>query len=113
MMNNKTLTGRTALITGGGVGIGHEVAIALVAAGARVAVTYRTHVPDESLISKISGDAAHGVAIQVDGTNESRVHAAIDLAAKELGGIDILVNNIEGLVRRAGIASGCAWPQRS
>jgi NAD(P)-dependent dehydrogenase (short-subunit alcohol dehydrogenase family) len=43
------LTGRTALVTGGNVGIGKSIALALAGAGADVALTYRTHDDTETI----------------------------------------------------------------
>lgn len=96
------LTDRTALVTGGGVGIGASIALALATAGARVAVTYRTHAPDDEVLAAL--EAASGqapVAVAVDAADESEVRRAVDIVAGELGGLDVLVNNIGGLVQRA------------
>lgn len=92
------LTGRTALVTGGGVGIGAAIAAALAQAGARVALTYRTHAPSDEFMTRL-GPAAK--AIQVEATEEKAVGDAVSSVAAEFGSIDILVNNVGGLVRRA------------
>ncbi|MET7966282.1 3-oxoacyl-ACP reductase FabG [Micromonospora sp. NPDC005305] len=96
------LTGRRALVTGGGVGIGASIARALADAGARVAVTYRTHVPDDDLLSELEQGAGRSpVAVQVDAASEADVEAAVGAVVDEMGGLDILVNNVGGLVTRA------------
>jgi 3-oxoacyl-[acyl-carrier protein] reductase len=82
------------LVTGGGTGIGLAIATALEAAGADVAVTYRTHPP--------AGDERP--AFQVHATDEGQVVAAVDQAVTSMGGLDVLVNNVGGLVRRATLA---------
>ncbi len=96
------LSGRTALVTGGGVGIGAAVALAYARAGAHVALTYRSHAPADDMLETIA--AASGrppVAIAVEATSEVDVQQAVETARAELGTIDILVNNVGGLVRRA------------
>ncbi|MCB8882615.1 SDR family oxidoreductase [Acidisoma cellulosilytica] len=101
----RSLDGKTALVTGGGVGIGAGIASALAAAGARVAVTYRTHQPDEQLLAKlahISGKPP--LAIELDATLETNVKAVAAEIQKQFGTLDILVNNVGGLVARAKIS---------
>jgi 3-oxoacyl-[acyl-carrier protein] reductase len=99
-----TLTGRTALVTGGGIGIGRGIAVALAEAGARVAVTYRTHVPDDALMAELRElSGAEPVAIALDATSETGVLAGVDILRTELRSIDILVNNIGGMIKRSPI----------
>ena len=85
------LTGRKALVTGGGVGIGAAIARELSNRGAEVAVTYRTHRPEQH------------PAFAAEGTDASDVARVTTEAVESLGGLDILVNNIGGLITRAGI----------
>jgi 3-oxoacyl-[acyl-carrier protein] reductase len=82
------------LVTGGGTGIGLAIATALEDAGADVVVTYRTHPP--------AGEDRP--AVQVDAADETQVIAAVDHAVASMGGLDVLVNNVGGLVRRATLA---------
>lgn len=109
-----TLQGTSALVTGGGVGIGQAIAASLAAEGARVALTYRSHAPDQSFLSEL--EAASGqvpLAIQVDATVEAEVESAIAQIGSEFGHINILVNNVGGLVERSNIAemSHSLWQQ--
>ena len=98
----RDLASTTALVTGGGVGIGRKIALRLARAGARVAVTYRTHEPDEELVKALGGSAA--VLRPLDATSEADVAAfAADLADR-FDTLDVLVNNAGGLVRRARLA---------
>jgi 3-oxoacyl-[acyl-carrier protein] reductase len=93
-VTGRPLAGRRALVTGGGTGIGLAVAEALDLAGAHVVVTYRTHPPT-------GGERA---GVEVDATDETQVRAAVDHAVRSMGGLDLLVNNVGGLVRRATLA---------
>jgi 2-keto-3-deoxy-L-fuconate dehydrogenase len=74
------LSGLTAVVTGGGSGIGLAAARLLASRGARVAV----------LDLK---PGAEFVAVQADVADDASVRRAVDFAAQRLGGIDILVNN--------------------
>ncbi len=94
-----SLEGRTALVTGGGRGIGKAIALALAADGADIAVNYRKDADSaQETVAEIEqlGRRARAYQASVDDrvADEAMVTAALD----ELGPIDILVNN-------AGIAS--------
>ncbi|NNG40879.1 SDR family oxidoreductase [Flexivirga sp. ID2601S] len=95
------LTGKRALVTGGGVGIGAAIAAILADAGAQVAVSYRTHAPDETVIAGLGSGAT---AFALDATDDNAVAAALGKLGAEWGGLDILVNNVGGLVQRSTIA---------
>jgi 3-oxoacyl-[acyl-carrier protein] reductase len=89
------LTGKTAFVTGSTRGIGHAIARALHAAGAKVAVAGRDRARAEAVAAEL-GDRAAGVACDV--AQGAQVEAAIAAAEAALGPIDILVNNA-GLTR--------------
>jgi 3-oxoacyl-[acyl-carrier protein] reductase/pteridine reductase len=89
-----SLRGKTVLITGGARRLGRAFALALAKAGADVAITYLTSARDaQHTVIDISGFGVRGVAIRCDVRDEKSVKAAIKDISKELGGIDILVNN--------------------
>jgi 3-oxoacyl-[acyl-carrier protein] reductase len=92
------LTGKTAFVTGGGVGIGKAVCVALAEAGADVALSYYWH-DGSSVASTIGALGRRSAAFQLDATEGGNVERIVGLAADALGGhIDILVNNVGGLV---------------
>ncbi|PKP67021.1 MAG: 2-deoxy-D-gluconate 3-dehydrogenase, partial [Alphaproteobacteria bacterium HGW-Alphaproteobacteria-8] len=94
------LTGRKALVTGGATGIGEGVALGLAAAGADVALTFRSHQPDE-VLARIEGMGRKAAAVRADfaGMDEAAAKDVIGFAADALGGLDILVNNA-GIIHR-------------
>jgi len=86
------LAGRRALVTGAGQGIGQEIAIELGRQGAAIAVHY-AHTEPAATIAALEESGASAVAIQGDLTQVEGCHATVDAAARELGGLDVLVNN--------------------
>ena len=87
------LDGRTAAITGASSGIGEATALALAGAGAAVALGARRADRIEALAERIEGDGGRAVAIEADVSEENQANALVEGAAKELDGLDGLVNN--------------------
>lgn len=82
------LTGRHALITGGGRGIGRAIAGRLAQEGARVIIAGRTRHEVEAAASELSG-----VGLVMDVADRASVAAALAHVAEKLGPVEILVNN--------------------
>jgi NAD(P)-dependent dehydrogenase (short-subunit alcohol dehydrogenase family) len=87
------LTGKTALVTGGGRGIGRHLAIGLAEAGADVAVASRNVANCEEVARAIAGLGRRSVAIEADIAHPEGVAALAQSAVDEFGRLDILVNN--------------------
>jgi len=107
-----SLSGRRALVTGGGRGIGRAVVLDLARAGAAVAVAARTRSEVEAVASGIVAAGGRAVAVEMDVTDPVRVRAAFATAREALGGIDILVSGA-GIAPTAPIArtSDATWRQ--
>lgn len=101
-----TIQGKTAFVTGGNIGIGRAVSLALARCGADVALTYYAHRSHgEQTVAAIEQMGRHAIAFQLDATNSEQVNTVVAQAAQSLGGhIDILMNNAGHLVGRAAIA---------
>ncbi len=87
-----SLSGRTALITGGGRGIGRETALWFARAGADVAVA--DLIPTiEDVAAEIRALGRRAVALHVDVTDSAQVNDAVASVTRELDKVDILVNS--------------------
>ena len=86
------LSGKKALVTGAGMGIGQGIAIELARGGAEVAVHY-AHTEPEETVSEIEKLGGMAVAVQGDLSRVGECERVVDEAADALGGLDTLVNN--------------------
>lgn len=86
------LTGKTALVTGGGTGIGAAIALALAAEGCRVIVSGRREDKLRELAAKFSGQPQILVRA-ADVADRASVDRLFEWAAREAGPIDLLVNS--------------------
>jgi 3-oxoacyl-[acyl-carrier protein] reductase len=97
------LSGKTAVVTGGNVGIGRTISLTLAQAGADVAVTY--YDSDETTAKEIESLGRKALNAQLDAMNSAQVNQVFKQIAEAFGGhIDILVNNAGNLVGRVPIA---------
>src|SRR3954465_3479303 len=88
------LKDKTALVTGGSRGIGRAIVQAFAAEGAKVAVVYRgSQEAAEALVKEVQGAGGTAIALQCDVADLAAVEACVARAAKDLGPIDVLVNN--------------------
>jgi NAD(P)-dependent dehydrogenase (short-subunit alcohol dehydrogenase family) len=87
------LAGKTAVVTGGSVGIGRACVIRMAEEGARVAILDMLETDGKALTADLTA-AGHEVAFwAVDVADEAAMKAAIDAAAARFGGLHVLVNN--------------------
>ncbi|WP_145949873.1 SDR family NAD(P)-dependent oxidoreductase [Paenibacillus sp. Y412MC10] len=85
---------KTAIVTGGGTGIGKAVSIELAKRGARVVVNYsRSREDAEETVRTIQEGGGTAVAVQANVAKEAEVQAMVGRAAREFGSVDILINN--------------------
>ena len=88
------LLGKTVLITGGAKRLGRASALALARAGADVAITFNRSAQEaQHTVVDLAGIGVRAFALRCDITIERSVKSMIKEAVRELGGIDILINN--------------------
>ncbi|MGC2325029.1 MAG: SDR family NAD(P)-dependent oxidoreductase, partial [Terriglobales bacterium] len=88
------IQGKRVLVTGAGSGLGSGIALRFAEAGADVAVHYRaSNAGASALVARIAELKRKAVAIQADVTRAADVAALVEKTVKELGGLDLLINN--------------------
>jgi NAD(P)-dependent dehydrogenase (short-subunit alcohol dehydrogenase family) len=90
------LTGKTALVTGAGRGLGRAIALALAHNGADVALGLRDKAADGGLAAEIEAMGRRALPLQMDVMNLKQAYGAADEAIAHFGKLDILVNNVGG-----------------
>lgn len=93
-VNARPLAGRVALVTGGAKRIGKAIALELAKAGADVAITYRGSAAEaRATVRQLRALKVRALAVQCDVSAERSVRAAVKSVLKDLGRLDVLVNN--------------------
>lgn len=102
-----SLAGQSALVTGGSSGIGAGVVRALAAAGARVAINYRSErEAAERLADEVLSQGGAALAVEADVSDEAAVQGMFDRVIQRFGRLDILVAN-------AGLQRDAPFPEMS
>ena len=95
------LKGKVAVVTGGARDVGREIALALAAEGAAVAVNYRNSAAEaEAVVSEIAKRGGRARAYRADVANLAEVKAMIEAIATDFGGLSIVVNNAGLAIRQ-------------
>ena len=97
------LTGKVAMVTGGGTGIGRAIVLAMAREGADILVPDIQLTNAEAVVGEVRALGRTAAAQQVDVTKESQIQTAIREGIRACGRIDILVNN-------AGVNPGLGLP---
>jgi NAD(P)-dependent dehydrogenase (short-subunit alcohol dehydrogenase family) len=87
------LKGRVALVTGGSIGLGRQVAQALAEMGADIVLCARKRERCEQAAQEFEALGVHALALACDVTDAEQIHAVVDAATARFGRIDVLVNN--------------------
>lgn len=87
------LDGKTAIVTGGGRGLGKQMALGLARHGAAVVVAARTQGQIDEVVAEIKDFGGKALAVPTDITDRNACFALIDAAVKEFGGLHVMMNN--------------------
>ena len=93
MTSRFDLSGKVAIVTGGGKGIGRALALGLAGAGAKVVVASRTESELEAVAEEIRSGGGEALAKVTDVSNSDQVDALVAATVDAFGGLDIVVNN--------------------
>ena len=96
VLDRLSLQGKTALVTGGGTGLGQAIALAFADAGVDVAVSGRRAAPIEETARRIEAKGRRALAVSADVTDEAQVAHMVAATIEALGHLDIVVNNAGG-----------------
>lgn len=102
------LTGKIAIVTGAGQGLGKEIALVLAEEGATVVAVGRTASKLETVVDEICGQGGTACAISRDLTEADQVQSMVDQVVEKFGRIDILVNNAGGYPKEMYNISTCS-----
>ena len=97
------LQGKVAVVTGGGAGIGRGIVLCMAKEGADIAIPDIQEGNAQAVVKEVQAMGRKAVAMRCDVTKAADVQAALDRVRKEMGRIDVLVNN-------AGMASAPGMP---
>lgn len=95
------LTGKVAIVTGGNSGIGLGIATGLAGAGAAVAIVARDRQRTEGAVEQIRAAGGDAAAILADASQAADIERMVGETVARYGRLDILVNNVGGIVRKA------------
>ena len=87
---------RVAVITGGGRGIGRELAFAMASAGAAVVISSRTGTDLDHVVSTVQAQGGRALAVVADATERADAVRPVEAAMEAFGRVDVLVNNVGG-----------------
>ena len=93
------LKGKNAIITGASQGIGQAIAFSLAAEGCNVAIGARDQGRIDATVAEIESNGVKGVGIICDLSSEAGCQKFVEDAGATMGGIQILVNNVGGMIQ--------------
>ncbi|PLS02848.1 SDR family oxidoreductase [Neobacillus cucumis] len=88
-----SLKGKTAIVTGGGRGLGQQIAAAYAEAGANIVICSRNLDACKKIVETLQEKGVRALAFKCDVSNPEDIEHVVDETLKEFGRIDILVNN--------------------
>lgn len=108
----KQLQGKIAIVTGANSGIGEASAMLFAREGAKVVICARRPDAGQATVDKIKAEGNEAILAKCDVSRKEDIYAAVDLAVKTWGGVDIVMNNAGmALVKNVMDTSDDEWDQ--
>lgn len=95
-MDNKSFSGKVAIITGGGTGLGKEMSLKLAREGAKVVIASRNLANLQETANQIAAEHGTVLVVPTDVREHAQVEGLINATMEKFGAIDILINNAAG-----------------
>jgi 2-deoxy-D-gluconate 3-dehydrogenase len=95
------LSGKVAIVTGGNGGIGFGMACGLADAGAAIAIVARNEAKSATAVAELKGRGVDAISVVADVTDKAAVDGMVARISRELGRVDVLVNNAGINIRKA------------
>lgn len=110
-MSNFDFSGKVALVTGGGSGIGEACSLTLARSGAKIVVADLDQMGGERVVQVIQQNGGDATFVKANVTQPSEVEAMVDYTIKHYGGLQIAVNNagIAGELQPTATHSIAGW----
>ncbi len=93
LLDSFRLDGKVAVVTGGNQGLGEAFAHALAEVGAEVAIAARSQERSELVATSIRDKGGRAIAVELDVTDPAQAERMLETVTRELGPVDVLVNN--------------------
>ncbi|WEK52203.1 MAG: SDR family oxidoreductase [Candidatus Kaistia colombiensis] len=93
ILDKFSMRGKVSVITGGNRGIGKAIAVGLAEAGSSIVIAARDDAKSEETLAELKKLGVPAIAVKTDVANRDDLEAMVETVAKELGPIDVLVNN--------------------
>jgi len=93
ILDKFSMRGKVSVVTGGNRGIGKAIAVGLAEAGSSIVIAARDEAKSEETLAELRKLGVPAIAVKTDVANRDDLEAMVETVAKELGPIDVLVNN--------------------
>ncbi|MCX5520456.1 glucose 1-dehydrogenase [Kaistia defluvii] len=93
ILDKFSMRGKVSVVTGGNRGIGKAIAVGLAEAGSSIVIAARDEAKSEETLADLKKLGVPAIAVKTDVANRDDLEAMVETVAKELGPIDVLVNN--------------------
>ncbi|MET4635323.1 SDR family NAD(P)-dependent oxidoreductase [Kaistia defluvii] len=93
ILDKFSMRGKVSVVTGGNRGIGKAIAVGLAEAGSSIVIAARDEAKSEETLAELKKLGVPAIAVKTDVANRDDLEAMVETVAKELGPIDVLVNN--------------------